>query len=797
MGDRELFIGRQADPTDLSPASAWATLDPDRLTRHGVVLGMTGSGKTGLCITMMEELAMAGVPILAIDPKGDIANLALVFPELRTEDFTPWVDPGEASRSGRTVDAEAAAVAQLWKRGLTDWQAYPERLKAMADRASVTVYTPGSEAGVPIDLLGSLGQVPDLEGEAVRELVSGTVSGLLGLLGVRAEPLRDPRHVVLSHILESAWAAGESADVERLIVQLVDPPFDKVGVFPVETFLPRPQRMDLAMQLNAVLASPAFAAWQAGAPLDMDALLSPDADGKTPIRVFYTAHLDDAGRSFFTALLLNQLVAWMRRQPGTGSLRALLYLDEVYGLMPPHPANPPTKRPLLTLLKQARATGLGVVLATQNPIDLDYAALSNTGLWCLGKLSTRQDQDRVLDGLAQAQGGVDKATLRGWLEKLPERTFVVRDVRESEPQLWTCRWAMSYLRGPLTRAEVSRLRPARQVGSPPPPGGVRSTGATAVPDGHTSHPPPAPGRATYRFLAPEVAHSARLASSFGDAVVAHRGDDKTLWRPALYGALHLRFDERGFNVERPEHRLFFPIEGDRPAFRGEPELSPSDTIAAPPAGEHLFAPLPALCDEASELSALKKQLVDEVLRGETVHRYRHAVTKLASRGGELEDAFRERVLAALQDRADAKIAKLQGKIERKVATLDGRLNRKQRDLAQHQADVKAKMATEVVNVGETLLSLFVGRRRSVSTAVNKRAATRKSQDRVSRTESEISELERDVYDLHAELEAEMIAIENAELRLIDDITTHEIGLERSDIRVDDFVILWVPVSRPI
>ena len=302
MPARELFLGRQVDPSALTSTKQWATLDPDRLTRHGVVLGMTGSGKTGLCITMMEELAMAGVPILAIDPKGDIGNLALVFPEMRAADFEPWVDPGEAQRNGRSTADEAEAVSGVWRRGLTEWQAYPDRIRALSESASVTVYTPGSEAGVPVDLLGALGQAPDVDGEARRELVSGTVSGLLGLLGIKAEPMRDPRHVVLSHILETAWAEGRSLDVEALIVQLVDPPFDKVGVFPLDRFYPRDDRMDLAMQLNAVLASPSFAAWQAGAPLDIDALLAPDADGRTPIRVFYTAHLDDAGRTFFTAL---------------------------------------------------------------------------------------------------------------------------------------------------------------------------------------------------------------------------------------------------------------------------------------------------------------------------------------------------------------------------------------------------------------------------------------------------------------------------------------------------------------
>ena len=456
MSEEGLYIGRSCDPKTMKPTEAALHLKADRLTRHAVCFGMTGSGKTGLCVTLLEELALQGVPLIIIDPKGDMANLALGFSEHTPTDFEPWVDPSEAERQGISVAELAANTANRWRKGLQDWGVSRERVQQFTTKTAVNIYTPGSQAGRPVDVMSSLAPPRDaLDDESLVELVAGTVSGLLGLIGVEADPVRDARHIVMSTIVEAAWRANESLSLEDLVLRIVDPPFSKVGVFPVDTFFPRNDRMELAMRLNGVVASPSFAGWKTGAPLEPSDFLT--RGDKTPVSIFYLAHLDDQQRMFFVSLLLNRLVAWSRRQPGTGALRALLYFDEVYGYLPPYPKNPATKRPMMTLMKQARAVGLGTMVVTQNPVDVDYGALSNSGTWLIGRLQTKQDRARVLDGLELSGSTLDKSELDDWLEKLPSRCFLIRDLKEDAPALVHSRWAISYLRGPLTRREVERL----------------------------------------------------------------------------------------------------------------------------------------------------------------------------------------------------------------------------------------------------------------------------------------------------------------------------------------------------
>ncbi|MCA9571379.1 MAG: ATP-binding protein, partial [Myxococcales bacterium] len=485
----DLYLGRTVDPATMTETGGAYAFDCDRLTRHAVCFGMTGSGKTGLCVTLLEELGMAGVPVIVLDPKGDMTNLALAFGEHAPEDFEPWVDPSEADREGISVRELAERLSARWKKGLAGHGVTQERVDAFVQGAKVTIYTPGSTAGVSVDVLAMLNRPQgDLlaDPEGTGDLVSGTVSSLLGLVGVDADPVKDPAHILLSRILHDAWTAGKDVDLESLILQLVDPPFKKVGVFPVDTFHPRKDRMELAMKLNGVAASPAFAAWSRGVPLDVDRLL--DRSGRTPVHIFTMAHLDGAERMFFASMLLNQVVAWSRRQPGSSALRALVYFDEVYGFLPPYPKNPPTKQPVLTLMKQARAVGVGTMLVTQNPVDVDYAAMSNAGLWMMGRLQTRQDRERVLDGLAGAAGDIDRPTLSAWLEGLPSRTFLVKDVKEKEPFVIKSRWAISYLRGPLTRREIGQLDQDVEV---PRPAGAPAGPAREQPrdDGLLSEPP--------------------------------------------------------------------------------------------------------------------------------------------------------------------------------------------------------------------------------------------------------------------------------------------------------------------
>lgn len=791
MGD--IYLGRGVG-ADLKESGGAVAFDADRLTQHAVCFGMTGSGKTGFCVTLLEELAMQRVPLIVIDPKGDMCNLALAFADHSPADFAKWVDPAEADRAGLSVEAFATQLSERWRKGLADHQVDDARIKAFVDGADVKIYTPGSKAGIPVDVLGML-RAPsaELDDETLRDLVSGTVSALLGLVDVDADPVKDPEHVLFAQIIELAWREGRDLDLEGLILALVDPPFKKIGVFPVDTFFPRNDRMKLAMTLNGVIASPSFAVWSQGQPLDIEALLKPSAAG-TPVRIFTLAHLEQSERMFFASTLLNQIVAWSRRQPGSSALRALVYFDEVYGFLPPYPKNPPTKAPVLTLMKQARAVGVGTMLVTQNPVDIDYSAVSNAGLWVMGRLQTKQDRERVLDGLAGAAGELDRSTLSGWLEALPSRTFLVKDVKEREPFLVKSRWAISYLRGPMTRRELERLDQSEPVPAVPAAAATpaRAVAAATPDDGLLDTAPPPPvGEA--RFLDPAVAFSARLAPCFDAFEEAAREDRAIVWRAGIYARLHLTFDERDFVLERDEHRLFFPVDDVRVEAGFEPAFEPGDLLPSSPGGR--FHPIPAAIDEKRELAELEKRVKEEVYRSETEVLLRHAALKLDSRAGEDREAFRARVEAAIEDRIDAEVAKLKDRTDKAVARLEDKQRKLERDIASGESDISGAQTAEVLNIAETAFAWFTGRRKSVSTAVTKRNQTRRLSDRVERSRAELTELERELYDLEVELETQVTAIRNEQLRAITDIEEIPVKLERADVRLDEFGIVWVPVTR--
>jgi len=455
------FLGRVL-AADGSPTEAPLLYDAKDLTTHGVCVGMTGSGKTGLCLALLEEAAIDGIPALAIDPKGDLGNLLLTFPALRPDDFAPWIDPAEAARAGQTPADYAQTTAERWKKGLADWGQAPARIQTLRDSADLAIYTPGSTAGRPLRLLRSFDAPPPAlaaDAEAVRERLHAAVSSLLALLGLDADPIQSRESILLQNIVAAAWNAGQNLDLAALIRAIQQPPFERVGVFDLEAFYPAKERMALAMSLNNLLASPSFGAWLEGEPLDIARLLY-TPEGKPRLCVLSIAHLSDGERMFFVTLLLSELIAWMRAQPGTQSLRALLYMDEIFGYFPPT-ANPPSKAPMLTLLKQARAYGVGVVLATQNPVDLDYKGLANTGTWFLGRLQTERDKLRVLEGLEGASTATGKTFDRGALERtlagLGNRKFLMHNVHDDAPTLFESRWAMSYLRGPLTREQIRKL----------------------------------------------------------------------------------------------------------------------------------------------------------------------------------------------------------------------------------------------------------------------------------------------------------------------------------------------------
>ena len=567
------YLGKEYDLAARQLKDVQVNYDSRDLTTHAVCVGMTGSGKTGLCIDLLEEAALDGVPAIIIDPKGDITNLLLTFPDLRPEDFKPWINADDAARKGMSVDDFAAKTATDWRNGLASWEEGPDRIKALKDAADFAIYTPGSEAGLPVSILTSF-KAPNLdwdtETEILRDRIQGTVSALLGLVGIEADPVRSREHILLSNILENAWRAGQDLDIAKLIMAVQKPPFRQVGVFEVDTFFPEKDRFGLAMTLNNIIASPSFSAWMSGEPLDIGAMLHTPA-GKPRHSIFYIAHLSDAERMFFVTILLEQIISWMRAQPGTTSLRALLYMDEVFGYFPPT-ANPPSKRPMLTLMKQARAFGLGVMLTTQNPVDLDYKGLTNAGTWFIGKLQAERDKARLLEGLqgALSSAGVsaDMADLDKTITSLDSRVFLLHDINLKSPVIFQTRWAMSYLRGPLTRQQIKTLMAPRKASAATEAataaassGGAaaaaRAVAAPAAPEGLTAQPPVLPPGSKQVYLPVTLTEGQSvktIADQVGGAVTAT--EKRLVYEPALIGFATVRFVDRKLAVDESQDLTF-------------------------------------------------------------------------------------------------------------------------------------------------------------------------------------------------------------------------------------------------
>jgi hypothetical protein len=788
------YLGREHQP-DSAPASGPPVLyDARDLTTHAVCLGMTGSGKTGLCLALLEEAALDGIPAIAIDPKGDLGNLLLTFPSLQASDFRPWVSEAEAARRGLTPDSLAAEVAERWRAGLAEWGQDGARIQRLRDAAEFTIYTPGSDAGVGISILRSLSAPPPalLEGQdALRERVTATVSGLLGLLGLDTDPVRSRDHVLVSSILDAAWRRSQSLDLAGLIPAIQSPPFAKIGVLDLETVYPSRERAALAMGINNLLASPSFAAWMEGDPLDVSGLLW-TKEGRPRISVVSIAHLPEAERMFFVTLLLNEVVAWMRGRPGSPSLRALLYMDEVLGFLPPT-ANPPSKLPLLTLLKQARAYGLGVVLASQNPVDLDYKALSNAGTWFLGRLQTERDQDRVLEGLegASAASGTafDKQRIEATLAGLKSRVFLMNNVHEDAPVLFESRWALSYLCGPLTRAQIRLLTPKR----------------CATPEGATVVPPPAPSR---RPLEPSVPASPErpvvppeASERFAAVVAPAVPRARLVYRPALIGSAELHFAEAKLDLDLWEQRthlahLHSDASGD--VWAGcevRPDLPPR--LGNQPEAGVEFSELPAAAARPRSYPTWERALRSALYRDATLTLWHCPRLDQVSRPGESQAEFRVRLREAAHQRRDLELSRLRESYAPREKRLQDRIQAARDRLAREQSQYSSQQVHTAISLGATVLGALFGRKAASVGTVGRVATTVRGASRASREKEDVGratevleQLEAERAALASELESEL---ERVRLDVAEpDLLERPIRPRKADIQVKSVSLVWVP-----
>ncbi|HEU4463980.1 MAG TPA: ATP-binding protein [Gemmatimonadota bacterium] len=765
--------------------------DSRDLTTHAVCVGMTGSGKTGLCIDLLEEAALDGVPAIAIDPKGDLGNLLLTFPELRPEDFRPWIEEQAASRKGLDPDAFAAAEAKAWRDGLAAWGQDGERIRRLKEAAEFAIYTPGSTAGIPLSILRSL-EAPAAalreDAEVLGDRIQTTVSSLLGLLGLDADPVQSREHILLSTILHGLWREGHGLDLAGLIQAVQDPDVEKVGVMELEAFYPAKERFALATRINNVLAAPSFGTWLQGDPLDVDRLLWTES-GKPRVSIVSIAHLSDAERMFFVALLLNEIVGWVRAQPGTSSLRAIVYMDEIFGFFPPV-ANPPSKTPLLTLLKQARAHGLGVVLATQNPVDLDYKGLSNAGTWFLGRLQTERDKARVLEGLeGVAKGGFDRARADATLSGLAKRFFLMHDVHEKEPVVFETRWAMSYLRGPLTRAEIQRLT----RGAPAAASGGRPVEAASAPAPASA--PATAGRPPGRrpVLPPEVPQ----------AWIPIRGSaDGIAYEPALLGVASVRFENAKAGV-REERKLVVaaPIAGgpagiDWNAGRSL-GIDPVDLEDGPADGAGFGDP-PAEAADPKSYRAWAKSFADWVYREQELTIWKSPSSGLHSRPDEDERAFRIRLQQAAREGRDASADALRARWEKRIAAAEARLRTATAAVGREADQAKHEKLQTAISVGATVLgSVFGGRLgrstlgRATTAARGASRSMRQAED-VARAREKEALARREVEELEAGFQRELAELERKTDPASETLETVTVRPRRKDVAAELLALGWLP-----
>ncbi|MEM4723937.1 MAG: hypothetical protein QXP01_02875, partial [Candidatus Hadarchaeum sp.] len=814
------YLGQEYDLAQGKRLEPLIMYDARDLTTHAVCVGMTGSGKTGLCIDLLEEAALDGVPAIMIDPKGDLTNLLLTFPELRPEDFQPWVNLDDARRKGMTVEEYAAYIAETWRKGLADWGQGPERIRMLKESVDFAIYTPGSDAGLPVSILASL-KAPALDwnenAELLREQIQGTVSALLGLVGIEADPLRSREHILLSNIFEYFWSQGQDLDLAKLITAVQSPPMRKLGVFDVDTFFPEKERFGLAMALNRIIAAPTFNAWIQGEPLDVNNLLY-TAQGKPRHSIFYIAHLSDPERMFFVTLLLQQVVTWVRQQSGTTSLRALLYFDELFGFFPPV-ANPPSKLPLLTLLKQARAFGLGVVLTTQNPVDIDYKGLSNAGTWFIGKLQTDQDKARVLDGLqsasATAGGVLNRSQLDRSISALSSRIFLLHNVHQDRPVIFQTRWAMSYLRGPLTRPQVRELmakrkaqmaaipRVAPQEAAIPAAQETAAPAATVVaPTGYNHTPPTLPHDLPQVFLPVRLSPSGAIAVLEKNQGRRIEAVESTLvYEPALVALGRVQFVDRTRHVdETREVSLLVPPNALGAVLRWQDaealELD-VDELQTQPEREALFAPVPPQLNTASKLKAIEKEFVDYLYREQVLNLPYLPALKLYAEPGESERDFLIRAQQLARENRDAEVEKLRQKYQQRLDRLQDQLAREERELSQDRAKYEARKREELLSAGETVIGMLgvFGRRRSttaLSRAATKRRLTASAQADIKESEEQIARLQAEIDNLRREMEREAETLSQKWASVLDQIATYAIRPGRGGVQAKLVALAWTP-----
>lgn len=800
------YIGRLFDIETGNPKNELLLYDSKDLVTHGLCVGMTGSGKTGLCIDFLEEAAIDGIPTIAIDPKGDLTNILLTFPELKPEDFFPWVNEDDARKKGLSIEEYAKEEAIKWQKGLEEWGQSKERIKKFREAVDLIIFTPGSNAGIPVSIIKSFSS-PQKEvmedSEIFNERITTTVSSLLDLIKRDSDPVKSRDHILISKIFDHFWKNGMDLDLSNLIQQIQNPPFKKIGVMDVESFYPMKERFELAVALNNLIASPSFNLWFEGVPLEIKNILySPN--GKPRISIFYIAHLNDKERMFFVSLLLNQIVSWMRSLSGTTSLRAIVYMDEIFGYFPPV-ENPPSKIPLLTLLKQGRAFGIGILLSTQNPVDLDYKGLSNIGTWLIGRLQTERDKLRVLDGLEGAMATSEKKFNRKEIDKilssLGKRVFYMNNIHEDEPVIFESRWAMSYLRGPLTRDQVKKLiDPIRDH--------------ILEKSGSIFEEKVKPTVKEEILTKKEEIYSEKqiLPPTIQQFFVPLKGsipENTTLiYFPMLLGFASIGYSDSKLGIYHVQEKGYItsfvdspiPIEWEK-SKEIDFKISDLQKEAYPNAK---FANLPVVATNPKNYDNWSKNFLNFIFRNETLELFRSPTFKEVSKPNESELDFKLRVKTLSFEERDKLLEKVREKYGTKIKSLQEKIRKAEQVMERETEQAKLQKTQTAISVGATILGAILGRKTSglgtvgrATTAARSASRILKEQEDIKRAQESLEVYKKELQEIEKEFQLELDKITQNIDSLTENIEKITLKPAKKDIIIKLFALVWLPYIKDI
>lgn len=802
------YLGKKYNVHSRTREESLVLYDSRDLLTHAVCLGMTGSGKTGLCTVLLEEAIIDDIPLIIIDPKGDIPNLLLNFQQLTGENFLPWINEQEAAKKGISLEEYARNQAETWKNGLIEWEQPEARIQDLRNSANFIIYTPGSNAGIPISIVKSF-SVPSKEvledSELFRERISNTVNSLLTLAGIQANPLEDREHILISTILETLWKEGKDLDLTSLINAIQNPPMKKVGVLDIESFFPAKDRFKLVMSLNNLVASPSFSSWIEGVDFDIGKLLY-DKNGKPNVSIFYTAHLNDNERMFFVTLLLNQILSWMRTQSGTTSLRTILYMDEIFGYLPPV-ANPPSKQPLLTLLKQARAFGLGLVLATQNPVDLDYKGLSNIGTWFIGRLQTERDKARVLDGLEGSSQNSTKDFNRQKIDQiisgLENRVFVMSNTHEDGLEIFQTRWALSYLRGPITRNQIKelikdiKLLPEFSINGKKTE--IKETVSKTLNNIHQiSSNNELKLTRTQPTLPPPIIQYFIPVESLGI-----NKQSKFYYRPEIIGVASLNFVDSKLGIDTTmELQVITPITNEPISvdWTSSKEIDINLKNLQKKSEGSNFTELPLIASKAEKYDRWEKDFIDWLYKNQKLSLYKIKDLKEISKLGESESDFRNRIRTLIRENRDNNVEKLRQKYSSKIRNIQEKIQRAQYDVEIQQEQSNQQNINTAISIGGTLIGAFLGRkvsrysRNNSSSVMRRLAKTTKEKKDIQKAIRKRDLFQHQLIDLENEFKEEIAALDHKIRNSFEDLETITVRLAKKDISVKLISLVWIPTE---